>query len=46
MKKRSPKKRTVLLVVNGDLRQSANEKCWPAQKQMEDKLTACLAELG
>ena len=46
MKKRSLKKRTVLLVVNGDLRQSANEKCWPAQKQMEDKLTACLAELG
>lgn len=38
--------KTVLLVANGDLRQSANEKCWPAQAAMEKKLTAVLAELG
>jgi hypothetical protein len=37
---------TVLLVANGDLRQSANEKCWPAQQAMEQKLGAVVAELG
>ena len=26
----------VLLVASGDLRSSANQKCWPAQKAMED----------
>lgn len=36
----------VLLVANGDLRQSANEKCWPAQAAMEKKLSAVLANLG
>jgi len=29
----------VLLVASGDLRQSANKVCWPAQAQMEKKLT-------
>ena len=43
--KKTPRK-TVLLVANGDLRQSANEKCWPAQAAMEKKLTAVLAGLG
>jgi hypothetical protein len=43
MKTSSP---TVLLVANGDLRQSANEKCWPAQAAMEKKLTAALASCG
>ena len=38
--------KTVLLVANGDLRQSANEKCWPAQAAMEMKLTAVLASMG
>lgn len=38
--------RTVLLVANGDLRQSANEKCWPAQAAMEKQLAAAVAELG
>ena len=37
---------TLLLVANGDLRQSANEKCWPAQAAMEKKLTAVLRDLG
>jgi hypothetical protein len=44
MTKNSPK--TVLLVANGDLRQSANMKCWPAQADMEKKLTAVLASNG
>jgi hypothetical protein len=38
--------RTVLLIVNGDLRQSANEATWPAQAAMEQKLTTVLADLG
>jgi hypothetical protein len=32
------------LVTSGDLRQSANEVCWPAQSQLETALTK--AELG
>src|SRR5579862_964170 len=40
------KSKTVLLVANGDLRQSANEKCWPAQLAMEQKLTQVIASLG
>ena len=43
--KKSPKK-TVLLVANGDLRQSANEKTWPGQAAMEQQLTAAVARLG
>ena len=38
--------KTVLLVANGDLRQTANETCWPAQHAMEQTLTAALAKLG
>ena len=30
----------VLLIASGDLRQSANKVCWPAQAEMEKKLTA------
>jgi hypothetical protein len=39
---RSPKlkKKQVQLVANGDLRQSANEKCWPEQEKMEASLKA------
>lgn len=36
----------IVLVANGDLRESANIKCWPAQKAMEDKLAEVLAGLG
>jgi hypothetical protein len=39
-------KRDVLLVASGDLRLSANKKCWPAQKEMEDALAAAVAECG
>lgn len=38
--------KTVLLVANGDLRQSANEKCWPAQEAMESKLSEVIATYG
>lgn len=43
--KNTPSK-TVLLVANGDLRQSANEKCWPAQAAMEKQLAAALKRFG
>ncbi len=43
--KKSPKK-TILLVANGDLRQSANEKTWSGQEAMERQLTAAVAKLG
>ncbi len=39
-------KKTVLLVANGDLRQTANERCWPAQAEMEKKLFDVLAGFG
>jgi len=38
--------KTVLLVANGDLRQSANEKCWPAQAAMEKQLATALKSFG
>jgi hypothetical protein len=38
--------RKVLLVANGDLRQSANEKCWPAQAAMEKQLSAAVSSFG
>src|SRR6267154_5302172 len=38
--------KTVLLVANGDLRQSANQVCWPAQVAMEKKLAAAVAAQG
>ncbi len=43
--KRLPRK-SVLLVASGDLRQSANEMCWPAQAAMEEKLTRVVQSLG
>ncbi|MGD0628946.1 MAG: fucose isomerase [Terracidiphilus sp.] len=36
----------VLLITSGDLRLSANQVCWPAQRDMEEKLTAAFAEQG
>ena len=38
--------KTVLLVANGDLRQSANQVCWPAQAAMEKRLAAAVAGFG
>ena len=37
---------TIQLVASGDLRQSANEMCWPAQAEMEKKLVTAFAALG
>ncbi|MGB7984998.1 MAG: fucose isomerase [Terracidiphilus sp.] len=36
----------VLLVASGDLRQSANQVCWPAQEAMEAQLAAAFREEG
>lgn len=36
----------IALVASGDLRESANTVCWPAQAEMEAKLTRILAEMG
>src|SRR5208283_1168025 len=36
----------VLLITSGDLRLSANQVCWPAQRDMEAKLTAAFAQKG
>ena len=40
------KKRQVLLVANGDLRPSANRKCWPEQTKMEEALREAVAAEG
>ena len=37
---------TAYLVASGDLRPSANETCWPAQKEFEQQLTAICERLG
>ncbi len=41
-----PKSDEVLLITSGDLRLSANQECWPAQREMEEKLTAAFAQKG
>src|SRR2546427_7734100 len=38
--------RRVYLIVNGDLRLSANQKCWPAQEKMEAALSRALQAEG
>jgi hypothetical protein len=43
---KKPSRKTVSLVASGDLRQSANEKCWPAQAAMEARLAAAAESLG
>ncbi|MBI4582250.1 MAG: fucose isomerase [Planctomycetes bacterium] len=40
------KKNEVLMVASGDLRLSANQECWAAQKAMEDALAAAVADAG
>ncbi len=37
---------TAILVASGDLRLSANQNCWPAQSEMEQKLTDAFAREG
>ncbi|MHC4406528.1 MAG: fucose isomerase, partial [Planctomycetota bacterium] len=40
------KKKQVLLVASGDLRLSANQVCWAAQKEMEEALGQAVANAG
>jgi hypothetical protein len=37
---------TILLLGNGDLRESANKACWPAQEKMEAEITAAFEAEG
>ena len=46
IKKASQNKQTVCLVANGDLRLSANRKCWKEQKKMETTLVRALRRKG
>ena len=39
-------RKTILLVANGDLRQSANRNCWPEQSRMEADLSEVFQSLG
>src|SRR5215213_7170781 len=39
-------KKQVLLIANGDLRLSANQKCWPEQAKMEEALRAAVEAEG
>jgi hypothetical protein len=41
-----PAANEVLLITSGDLRLAANQTCWPAQREMEEKLTAAFAQKG
>ena len=43
---RKLKRKQVQLIANGDLRVSANQVCWPAQKAMEDELARAVASAG
>ncbi len=36
----------VILIANGDLRLSANQKCWPAQQRVEEAVTAAIRAGG
>ena len=36
----------VVLITSGDLRESANRSCWPAQEALEDHLARCFAQSG
>jgi hypothetical protein len=38
--------REAVLITSGDLRQSANEVCWPAQEDLERELTQCFLREG
>src|SRR5258707_297433 len=36
----------VVLIASGDLRLSANQKCWPAQQRMEESVTSAVRDAG
>ncbi len=37
---------SIVIVANGDLRLSANQKCWPAQERVEAAVTDAICKLG
>jgi hypothetical protein len=39
-------KRQIQLIANGDLRSTANQKCWPEQAKMEESLRSVLLKCG
>lgn len=41
-----PEPKTVYLIASGDLRESANQVCWPAQSDMEKRLEKAFKALG
>jgi hypothetical protein len=41
-----PAAEEVLFITSGDLRLSANQACWPAQRDMEEKLAAAFGQQG
>lgn len=38
--------KSVVLVASGDSRLAANQRCWPAQEELESAVTRCFGELG
>lgn len=38
--------KTVILIANGDLRLSANQRCWPAQERVEQAVTQAVQKFG
>ncbi len=40
------KSKQVQLIANGDLRQTANQRCWAEQKKMEDTVSKVVGEMG
>src|SRR5262245_30425226 len=42
----TPNAKDVYLVASGDLRLSANQRCWPAQQEMERTLGRAISEAG
>src|SRR5579885_3125749 len=41
-----PQMKEAVLITSGDLRESANKVCWPAQEDLERKLTECFRKEG
>lgn len=39
-------KKTAVMIASGDLRETANIACWPAQQELEAQLTTALKKLG
>jgi hypothetical protein len=42
----APPKNEAVLIASGDLRPAANKVCWPAQRDMEERLAGALAKEG